>query len=315
MRRIVLADGRECAHMEPDSIVAAEGVSHERGQSHTFECNFPISAARYILNWHKNDESVMNYFSDDPAPTFTGDLADRAGVRLVNRRNLEIQNLRVSDEGEYYCSVYELGAGGQSGEGMRYQLVVYVPPTISVSGGPYEAEVGGKMMVTCRANSHPPSNFTWTSPLGNVLHGAVLEIASMTTADIGRYMCIANNGYEVASAYVDISIKEAPNWSGPGAVAGAAVGCFIGGLLVGGAAVYLFLPFRAAKNDGKIDIGDRQYENVPHPRMASQRPGSGNDEYEVPMETIQPLTVQPPRPSSHYQELKSAIYPSLQNTE
>ncbi|XP_019627139.1 PREDICTED: neuronal growth regulator 1-like [Branchiostoma belcheri] len=222
------------------------------------------------MSRHKNDESVMNYFSDDPAPTFTGDLADRAGVSLVNRRNLEIQNLRVSDEGEYYCSVSELGAGSQSGDGMRYQLVVYVPPSISVSGGPYEAEVGGKMMVTCRANSHPPSNFTWTSPLGNVLHGAVLEIASMTTADIGRYMCIANNGYEVASAYVDISIK---------------------------------------------DVGDRQATNVPHPRMASQRPGSGNDESEVPMETIQPLTVQPPQPSSHYQELKSAIYLSLQNTE
>ncbi|XP_019622917.1 PREDICTED: hemicentin-1-like isoform X4 [Branchiostoma belcheri] len=188
--------------------VAAEDVSHERGQSHTFECTFPISADRYILNWMKNDESVMNYFTGDPAPTFTGDLEDRAGVSLVNRRNLEIQNLRISDEGEYYCSVSELGEGGQSGDGMRYQLVVYVPPTISVSGGPYEAEVGGKMMVTCRANSHPPSNFTWTSPLGEISHGAVLELTNMTTNDIGRYMCMANNGYGVASAYVDISMKE-----------------------------------------------------------------------------------------------------------
>ncbi|XP_019622914.1 PREDICTED: hemicentin-1-like isoform X1 [Branchiostoma belcheri] len=187
--------------------VAAEDVSHERGQSHTFECTFPISADRYILNWMKNDESVMNYFTGDPAPTFTGDLEDRAGVSLVNRRNLEIQNLRISDEGEYYCSVSELGEGGQSGDGMRYQLVVYVPPTISVSGGPYEAEVGGKMMVTCRANSHPPSNFTWTSPLGEISHGAVLELTNMTTNDIGRYMCMANNGYGVASAYVDISMK------------------------------------------------------------------------------------------------------------
>ncbi|XP_078666001.1 endothelial cell-selective adhesion molecule-like [Branchiostoma floridae x Branchiostoma belcheri] len=187
--------------------VAAEDVSHERGQSHTFECNYPISAARYTLNWHKNDESVMNYFSDDPAPTFTGDLADRAGVSLVNGRNLEIQNLRVSDEGVYYCTVSELGAGGQSGDGIWYQLVVYVPPTISVSGGPYEAEVGGKMMVTCRANSHPPSNFTWTNPLGEISHGAVLELTNMTTNDIGRYMCMANNGYGVASAYVDISMK------------------------------------------------------------------------------------------------------------
>ncbi|KAI8513613.1 hypothetical protein Bbelb_079370 [Branchiostoma belcheri] len=72
------------------------------------------------------------------------------------------------------------------------------------------------------------------------------------------------------------------------------------------------------------DLSDRQYENVPNPMMVSQRPGSGSDEYEVPMETIQPLTgsdgeyevpmetVQPPQPSDDYQELRPAVYQSLQ---
>ncbi|KAI8503184.1 hypothetical protein Bbelb_190050 [Branchiostoma belcheri] len=81
-------------------------------------------------------------------------------------------------------------------------------------------------------------------------------------------------------------------------------------------------------------LAHRQYENVPHSMMASQRPGSGSDEnevpmetdtvqpptgsydeYEVPMETIQPPTVQPPQSSDGYQELRPAVYQSLQNTE
>ncbi|XP_078686966.1 fibrinogen-like protein 1 isoform X1 [Branchiostoma floridae x Branchiostoma belcheri] len=90
---------------------------------------------------------------------------------------------------------------------------------------------------------------------------------------------------------------EAANCSGPGVVivAGAAVGCFTGGLLLGGAAVFLFLRIRRAKNGGKRDEGDEEYENVQHPRVASQRPGSGSY-VEVSMETIEPPTVRSPQP-------------------
>nr|5XPV_A Chain A, amphioxus IgVJ-C2 [Branchiostoma floridae]5XPV_B Chain B, amphioxus IgVJ-C2 [Branchiostoma floridae] len=100
-------------------------VSHQQGQSHLFECDYPISADTYVINWYKDGTSVMNYLSGGE-PAFTEDLDDRTDVQFVNNRNLEITNLRVSDEGEYYCSVIEIGAGGQSGDGTRYQLVVFV---------------------------------------------------------------------------------------------------------------------------------------------------------------------------------------------
>ncbi|CAH1251897.1 F11R [Branchiostoma lanceolatum] len=192
------------------ATVAAEEVSKQQGRSHLFECTFPISAATYVINWYKGETSVMNFLSgvEGQEVAFTGDLAGRADVQFVNNRNLEILNLRVSDEGEYYCSVSEIGTGGQSGDGRRDQLVVFVPPSITVSGGPYDVEVGEKMMSTCRADSHPPSNFTWTLPNGDVSHGAVLEITNMTQADIGTYMCMADNGYGVDSEFISISMKE-----------------------------------------------------------------------------------------------------------
>ncbi|XP_035664176.1 V-set and immunoglobulin domain-containing protein 10-like isoform X2 [Branchiostoma floridae] len=189
--------------------VTAESVSHQQGQSHLFECDYPISADTYVINWYKDGTSVMNYLSGGE-PAFTEDLDDRTDVQFVNNRNLEITNLRVSDEGEYYCSVIEIGAGGQSGDGTRYQLVVFVPPTITLMGGPYEVEVGEMMMSTCRANSHPPSNFTWTLPNGNVTQGAVLEITNMTQAEIGTYMCTADNGYGTDYESVDITMTAPP---------------------------------------------------------------------------------------------------------
>ncbi|XP_035664579.1 uncharacterized protein LOC118408068 [Branchiostoma floridae] len=187
--------------------IAADGVSKQQGQSHLFECDFPISADRYVINWMKDGSSVMGYLSGDEQPAFTSGLAGRTDVLFVNNRDLEIMNLRLSDEGEYYCSVNEIGAGAQSGDGSRYQLVVFVPPTISLTGGPYEVEIGETMMSTCRANSHPPSNFTWTLPNGDVSQGAVLEITNMTQADIGTYLCTADNGYATDYKAVDISKK------------------------------------------------------------------------------------------------------------
>ncbi|CAH1272956.1 KREMEN1 [Branchiostoma lanceolatum] len=77
------------------------------------------------------------------------------------------------------------------------------------------------------------------------------------------------------------------------------------------AAVVLCKRRRTAKNGWKKQASyhDDGHENMAHPGVGSQRPGSGSgsDDYELPMETVQP-----PQPSSDYQELRPAVYQSLQ---
>ncbi|XP_078578459.1 uncharacterized protein LOC144863280 [Branchiostoma floridae x Branchiostoma japonicum] len=266
-----------------------------------------------------------------------------------------------------------------------------VPPTISLPEGPYEVEVGETMMYTCRANSHPPSNLTWTLPNGDVSQGAVLEITNMTQADIGTYLCTADNGYATDYKAVDISMKEidycsrnpcknggtctnrasgfqcacpagyegdtcqteidyncSPNpcknggtctdrasvfqctclagyegdtcqterpLFGVGVVVGAAVASLVGGLLLVGGVTLLILRCRSSKKK-EHDIAEEVYEDVQLTpgRAVSQRSGTGSDLYSYPMAplAVPPLPVQP---SGNYQELRPAVYQSLQTHE
>ncbi|XP_019622474.1 PREDICTED: coxsackievirus and adenovirus receptor homolog isoform X1 [Branchiostoma belcheri] len=229
-----------------------------------------------------------------------------------------ITGVRATDDGDYRC------ASGPSQ--IIHKFVAYKLDSVGIQpSGPVTGYVGGTFDVTCTASrdSKPTPSFNWTKQGDSsfTATGATLRISSLTMNHAGTYVCTAYHAYARDTASVQLTVSEGPNVTPvpptdmnycSGAVAGAAVGCFFGGLLVGGAAVFLFLRSRTAKNGGKKDVGnfaDRQYENVPHPnqRVTSQRPGSGSDEYEVPMETIQP-----PQPSDDYQELRPAVYQSLQ---
>ncbi|XP_078607955.1 uncharacterized protein LOC144879935 [Branchiostoma floridae x Branchiostoma japonicum] len=106
-----------------------------------------------------------------------------------------------------------------------------------------------------------------------------------------------------------------------GAQAGIGIGVALGCIAVAGVATYFFVvkrkkrPGRDKDDADTRDPADRYYENVAHPgkRVASQPPGSESDDYdyEIPMETVYPASP-PSRPSGDYQELRPAIYQSLQ---
>ncbi|CAH1238822.1 FCGBP [Branchiostoma lanceolatum] len=97
---------------------------------------------------------------------------------------------------------------------------------------------------------------------------------------------------------------------GAGVVTGAAVGCFVAGLLLGVAATLLTV-LRSAKND-KDDTADGVYEDVRTPdRAAEQRSETGSDVNSYPMRPL-PAPPLPTQPNSHYQELRPTVYQSLQ---
>ncbi|XP_078655871.1 uncharacterized protein LOC144902350 isoform X2 [Branchiostoma floridae x Branchiostoma belcheri] len=92
-------------------------------------------------------------------------------------------------------------------------------------------------------------------------------------------------------------------------VVGAAVGCLVAGLLLGVAATLLIPRCRSVKS-----ADEEEYEDVRTPdRAASQRSGTGSDVYYTyPMA---PLAESPPlstQSSGHYQDLRPAVYQSLE---
>ncbi|XP_019616845.1 PREDICTED: protocadherin-15-like [Branchiostoma belcheri] len=96
------------------------------------------------------------------------------------------------------------------------------------------------------------------------------------------------------------------------AVAGAAVGGVVAGLLLGVAVTLLTLRFRSLKSKN-ADPAEEEYVDVRTPgRAASQRSGTGSDAYSYPMAPLAVPPPLPPQPNSHYQELRPAVYQSLE---
>ncbi|XP_078667315.1 uncharacterized protein LOC144909132 [Branchiostoma floridae x Branchiostoma belcheri] len=291
------------------ATLSCTGVPYDGATKH-WEKN-PVLPAKFLVAIHtplgQSTPAPQFYFPDNIAAAgLTGRF-----TATVDLMTATITGVRATDDGDYRC------ASGPSQ--IIHKFVAYKLDSVNIQpSGPVTEYVGGTFDVTCTASrdSKPTPSFNWTKQEDSsfTATGATLRISSLTMNHTGTYVCTAYHAYARDTASVQLTVSEDMNYCS-GAVAGAAVGCFTGGLLVGGAAVFLFLHFRAAKNGGKKDVGnfaDGQYENVPHPnqRVTSQRPGSGSDEYEVPMETVQP-----PQPSDDYQELRpaqAAVYQSLQ---
>ncbi|CAH1251414.1 IGSF9B [Branchiostoma lanceolatum] len=311
--------------------VAAQ-IYEEAGQSVTLTCDYSFSGARYTIEWRRDDEILLNFFSEDANPTFySTDLSGR--LSLQDGKNLVISNLRRTDDGRYHCRVSEI-AGNPAGDGSDQNLVVTVSPSITLSpSGQSMAATGSDVTMTCNVDSKPDANITWTGPNGHLGTGNSVMLNNVQPAsDTGTYTCTATNRFSatksanrsvvlivqvMSTAAVTTPAREpiGGDCFGSGTVGGAAVGCLTAGMLLGGAAVFLLLRFRTAagkKNAAGDNIpDDGEYENVRPGRAASNRTGTGNDDYEVPMETVQ-ASPHPPQPNDDYQELRPAVYQSLQ---
>ncbi|XP_078666561.1 V-set and immunoglobulin domain-containing protein 2-like isoform X3 [Branchiostoma floridae x Branchiostoma belcheri] len=330
-----------CLSLAVSGQVSTDTIAFPVGGTATLPCTrVPYDGA--TKHWEKNPVIPAKFLvaiqtplgQATPAPQFyfpdnlaEAGLTGRFTVTPDTVMTATITGVRETDDGDYRCN------SGSSE--IIHTVVTYKLNSVRILGiqpsGHVTETLGGTFAVTCTADSKPVASFDWTKQEDSsfTATGATLRISSLTMNHTGTYVCTAYHAYASGTASVQLTVREeptvAPTSQGQtgdmnycsGAVAGAAVGCFTGGLLVGGAAVFLFLRFRTAKNGGKKDVGnfaDRQYENVPHPnqRVTSQRPGSGSDEYEVPMETIQPPTVPPTQAGDDYQELRPAVYQSLQ---
>ncbi|XP_019646071.1 PREDICTED: uncharacterized protein LOC109486660 [Branchiostoma belcheri] len=214
-------------------------------------------------------------------------------------------------------------------------------PQVQVQYDPQQSDLSSvplntTITFTCTSTGgRPPANLTWngkpasatptyTSSNDSQGVGDATSTFNFTTAEYGvtySVYCRARGPDPIQKK--NLRRREA----NVGGIVGGIIGALAG---VGVMAAVVFFVVRKKRadrgeKDGDVgDLSDRQYENVPNPMMVSQRPGSGSDEYEVPMETIQPLTgsddeyevpmetVQPPQSSDDYQELRPAVYQSLQ---
>ncbi|XP_035670807.1 protein sax-3-like [Branchiostoma floridae] len=225
----------------------------------------------------------------------------RGRVEPVGEASLRLLSVTKDDVGQYQFST--TFSDGTSDSKERTLIVQFAPEdtTVTATPGLIVQEGATQVVLTCQAGGIPAPTYTWTgdnlpADAAQDPNTGTLTLANIQRAAAGQYTCTAGNGVpqlpgdDPAALTNSVSVQvqypgsapttpkvqpEGPEVTKPpqtganfsGAVAGAAVGCFIAGLLVGGAAVFLFLHFRTAKNNAKEKEAntdsDRQYENVP----------------------------------------------------
>ena len=124
---------------------------------------------------------------------------------------LRIDRVSESDGGTYKCI-----ARSQYGSGeVTVQLHVLVPPIISISPSMQTLRPGDHFLIQCTARGTEPIEIEWSKLYGSLSpsaseHRGVLEIASVTAADSGRYRCSASNDAGRAESLAELIILAPP---------------------------------------------------------------------------------------------------------
>ncbi|XP_078578456.1 uncharacterized protein LOC144863276 isoform X2 [Branchiostoma floridae x Branchiostoma japonicum] len=189
------------------TISDGQTINKEVGSFQQFECDVTFPST-YLLNWMRGDEIVIRYLSAGGAITATSaNFTERVSI-VGAQRALGITSLRITDAGQFYCSVHDLASVNAESNSARQTLFVYTRPTVTLPYSEYVVDAGGDVTFTCTVTSYPSSNVTWEHPDGTRSTGDVLRLRNATSQSQGQYRCSADNGFGTGMQYVNLVVRE-----------------------------------------------------------------------------------------------------------
>ncbi|XP_019639608.1 PREDICTED: MAM and LDL-receptor class A domain-containing protein 1-like [Branchiostoma belcheri] len=183
-------------------------INKEAGSFQQFECDVTFPST-YLLNWMRGDEIVIRYLSANDVITWTSANFNGRVSIAGPQKSLGITSLRITDAGDFYCSVHDLASVNAERNSARQTLFVYTRPSVSLPYSDVIVEAGGDTTFTCTVTSYPSSNVTWEHPDGTRSSGDILRLHSVTSQSEGQYRCLADNGFGTDMQYVNLVVQEA----------------------------------------------------------------------------------------------------------
>ncbi|XP_050518066.1 basement membrane-specific heparan sulfate proteoglycan core protein isoform X2 [Diabrotica virgifera virgifera] len=124
---------------------------------------------------------------------------------------ISFNDIQLEHAGTYVCMATN-PAGNSSAE---VDLIVKVPPRISLTSYRLEAHPGEYHFINCNATGDQPIEISWSS-LGRDMPNSVftkdgyVSFNSTQLQDAGRYLCVAKNEAGKAGAVADVIIEPVP---------------------------------------------------------------------------------------------------------
>uniref|UniRef100_A0A5K3F1W2 Hemicentin-1 n=1 Tax=Mesocestoides corti TaxID=53468 RepID=A0A5K3F1W2_MESCO len=200
----------------PPTVLIPRNASVEPNGVARLMCTAFSQAEKVEINWYRGENVRFKVKDGRRHSIHMSGGGDTSPGGQTFTSTLQITNVQDSDIGQYVCEAVHKG-GVSSAVGF---VVIHVRPSIVAESEKVEFKEGGRLVMSCRAEGHPPPEISWSFndvpiPRGNELQMEPLRtmildeymesrliISPADATDAGRYSCYAVNSAGEAQANI-----------------------------------------------------------------------------------------------------------------
>ncbi|XP_052103319.1 hemicentin-1-like [Mytilus californianus] len=189
----------------PVVTVRQSTYSTKIGNTITLVCEVLANPAHTAVYWTRQSiNNISETLNPASSTKFSGS--------TTQSPSLTINNVVLSDEGNYTCHATNVVGTGQSSKAF-FGVVGNSPTSIAIRPSAISVNEGQTITATCTADGSLTITFTWfkgnsTTQFSN---GSILQIISVKRTDAGTYQCRAANAFGNINATVSVDVKHVPD--------------------------------------------------------------------------------------------------------